>query len=348
MRRLVVVMMWWVAQAAAQAGEPWPAGRAKLDEAVHALRAMEAGLPRITAAAEAAAERYVAGDTLAVRGGGLAWAVGHCSGGLADDLGLPDGEIVTQHTAEGVTIIVGNGRWELPRPGPPELAHATSAALAWTFRCELFAACTRLGKVPVLRTSAVLDPRQRRLVRYRDQRFHHDVRLDPIAPGEAGRAYLRAVAAVLHDVGTTSWPAMVATSEAMRRAVAGGGHVRVMTGPAYVGHQLAHCNTLTAWVADTALTRHDVLMVVGHEAPEPPRYLDWHALQLTRIPARTVWLYNGPDIRPGDIPRGGIHLDPQWPLGDGLVRIPGYDVRLGPALPVVLPAIVSVLDASWP
>ena len=64
-----------------------------------------------------------------------------------------------------------------------------NAAAVWAFQCELFVGCTRLGRTPVIRQSDQIDTRHRRLWRYGRQLFHHDLWLDPIAPGKLAANY---------------------------------------------------------------------------------------------------------------------------------------------------------------
>ncbi len=342
------------------AADEAPAARARLDAVVAGLEAIERDLPRIAAAAEVAAQAYLDGADLATRGGALHLALAQQPGGLNDDYGLPGGDdaIVllagddpaARRPAPRGRVVIAIGATPLPgaiwldHHGDRRTAAALTAAVAWTLRCEMFAACVRRGRVPVLLQSALIDTRQRRYVRYRDQRFHHDVTLAPIAAGDLGRAYLRELRRVLGDVGTTSWPAVVAACRAARDARAGGGRAFVRFGPAYAAHHLDPKGPLQHLDADDRPGPDDT--VIAFAGDESPRWLDWHERSRLLAAGRIAWVAPAFDLRPGDLPRRAIVLDTMAPFGDALVRVPGHDTRLAPATPVVTAAILALLEAD--
>ena len=91
--------------------------------------------------------------------------------------------------------------------GADLLVTPVNAVVAWTWTAELFAACTRLGHVPVLRRHHDVDYKRQWYRRYRDMRFHDDVELGRIDRGVLGAEYLASLRGILRDVGTASWRA---------------------------------------------------------------------------------------------------------------------------------------------
>lgn len=334
-----------------------PAARARLNAIVTGLEAIERDMPRITAAAEQAAEAYVAGADLALRGGALHLALAQQPGGFNDEYGLPgdDDSILliasddpaahrTPHRG-AVVIAIGsrpleNAIW-LDNHAQNETSAALTAGAAGALRCEMFAACVRRGHVPVIQQSTLLDTRRRRYVRYGNQRFHHDARLDPIPVGTLGTAYLRELRRVLRDVGTTSWPAITVAVDDIRLARDSGGRAFARFGPAYPAQHLSTAGSLLPF-NDTP-SSHDVV-IAFHD--DTPRWLDWHELQQIRASSHVTWIIPTHDVRPGDIFYRDLMIDLQCPLGDALIAVPGYDTRLGPASPVITAAILCILQAS--
>src|SRR3989440_6131968 len=64
---------------------------------------------------------------------------------------------------------------------------------AWTWTGEFIAACTRLGKMPVIYQSYHLPSGRNRAAKYTGSMFHADVKIAPIKPGLLGLAYLEQV-----------------------------------------------------------------------------------------------------------------------------------------------------------
>jgi hypothetical protein len=358
-----------VMSASAAAADESPAARARLDGIIAGLHAIERDLPRITAAAEQAATAYLDGAPLATVGGGLHLLLAQQPGGFNDDYGLPP-------TADAITLAAGDDPDVRRRPPPGRVVitigahplgdaiwlnhHASgdrnyaaatlTAAVAWALRVEMFAACVRQGDsrgaacVPVVRRDAELDTRLSRNLRYGDQRFHHDVWLEPIPPGRLGRALLIELRAVLRDVGTTSWPAVVAAMDEIADVRRHEGRALVRFGPAYAAGHL--CPDGPLQYLDSISEPHERDVVIAFTFDESPRWLEWRERDRLTLAGRTVWITPSRHIYPGDLNRRDIHLDPQIPLGNACVRIAGYDTPLGDVTGVIAAAIMAILEAS--
>lgn len=231
-----------------------------------------------------------------------------------------------------------------------------NAAAAWAFECELFAALTRLDKVPVVRQSFEIDTLKRRWQRYGTQRFHHDRWLDPISPGILGHAYLNGLRGTLTDIGTASWTNLARTSRRANDTLASGGKVWLRAGgrylPYHVGGQLA---------ADPG-----VFTVLNHDGSDPElpapggndyqvavgRYeaagsWEWGEPELLRKAGRGVtWVVNGYNTQRRDLYRNERLIDLWGPVGDCIVKVEHYDTRLGPVGSVTAEAVTWMLAAE--
>jgi len=231
-----------------------------------------------------------------------------------------------------------------------------NASLAWAFECELFSACTRLDRVPVVRQSFEIDTRKRRWLRYGSQRFHDDRWLDPIPPGKLGHAYLDGLREVLLDIGTASWRRIARTAHRAQDSLASGGTVWLRAGgrylPYHFGGQLASDpGVFTALNHDGSDSRlavpgeDDFVIAVGDS--ETAGSYEWGEPELLRGAGRGVaWIVNGYNTQPRDLYRREIMVDLWAPFGDGVVRVKNYDARLGPVTGVVGEAVTWMITAE--
>ena len=70
----------------------------------------------------------------------------------------------------------------------------------WVFTGEYVAACTRMGKTPVLYKSYGLDGGRERDGKYDGQLFHDDISVAPVRPGVLGNAYLDRINKILSQL----------------------------------------------------------------------------------------------------------------------------------------------------
>ncbi len=236
------------------------------------------------------------------------------------------------------------------------MATVLNAASAWAWQCELFAALTRLDKLPVVRQSFEIDMRKRRWLRYGSQPFHHDRWLDPIAPGTLGRAYLDRLRGVLRDIGTASWQDIARTARRAGDTLDKGGTVWLRCGgrylPYHVGGLLAaDPDLLTALNHDgsdprlPAPDKNDFVIAVGGH--EPAGSWRWGEPELLRKAGRGVaWIVNGYNTQPRDLNRREVLIDLWGPVGDAVVKIENYDTRLGPVGSVTAEAVLWMITAE--
>lgn len=222
---------------------------------------------------------------------------------------------------------------ETPLP-EPALATASLAAL-WAFTGDLVAACTRHGRMPTMWQSIMVPGSRERNERYRAQRFHEPVgAVPPVAPGVLGDRYLDGLCEALR--GVAGEQARIAAAGALVRGALGGGRTIFH---ANMGHfEPARLlpegfpvplSVLPARSPEAELARlgrpGDVLVAVWYTAL-PAELLE----TARRLQAASVCILAGnpTETRPPDA--ADVLLDPHWVLGDALVEVPGYDVRILP------------------
>jgi hypothetical protein len=310
------------------------------------LVALERELPRLAEQADRAARAYLDGASIAILDDhGLAMDQIHRPGALAHGL--------ASSIQSDTRVILTTGEAPLADlDAAVQVVRLRSDILpgaeAWVFQCELFAACVRQGKVPVVRLSPALDRRGDRDFRYLDQRFHGDRRVEPIPPEELGRAYLHELRRQWRDVGTTSWPALVTAARRAGNTLLDGGRVFVRRGTPALGY--VALDPLFTSLDHDGSDRNlpipgpdDFVIAIGYD--QPPRSLEWGEPELLTAAGRGVaWI-----IAAYDVPqrhRRDLVIDQQWPLGDAAVPVEGYDARLGSTSGVIARALLAALTAQ--
>ncbi len=228
-----------------------------------------------------------------------------------------------------------------------------NAVSAWAYECELFAALTRRGRVPVVRQSFEIDTRQSRWNRYGFQRFHHDRWLDPIESGVLGRAYLDGLTEVLRNIGTASWRSLSGTAVKIEQVLRDDGIVWLRVGGRYLPYHVG-----TDYAGDPGLFRvlthdgsnpslaspgeADYLLAVGRY--ETAGSWEWGEPELLRQAGRGVtWIVNGYNTQRADLKRNERLIDLWGPVGDCVVKVADYDARLGPVGSVTAEAVLWMI-----
>ncbi|MCE9591477.1 MAG: hypothetical protein K8S99_13230 [Planctomycetes bacterium] len=234
-----------------------------------------------------------------------------------------------------------------------------NAAVAWTWAAELFAACTRKGYTPVMYRSILLDRKSERFNKYKGLRFHEDLKAKPADPGVLGREYLARLRAVMRDVSTTSWPAIVRTSRAATDTLIGGGNVYVWTLTHYTqyhhGGKLAAdpgyfkaLNNTYEFLAQP--TGNDMVIGLGYcfppGAPGPYVKDAWGDTRIIRRAGHVAWVISGFLTSDKDLDANEWLVDQRWPEGDAEVKPDGYDIPIFPVSGVVAEAMIWSINAQ--
>ena len=319
-------------------------------------------LVTLTTSAEHAAKEFVSGGNLWVAGRQADFIAEACgrAGGLMpiSPLGkrVPTNHDVVLYAMPGstnpedLTII---GQWQ--EQSATVVKFASSAGLyrshfpldtvanvvdLWAWTGEFVAACTRLGKMPVLYQSYGLPGGPERGKKYQGKRFHEDLTIKPIPVGVLGQEYLQQIEQMLTKVGDTQMPKILQAAKWWEQAASA---TILVTGHMFPTHaqdqrspQLASFAAVPAW-EDKDLLDPDHLpqfvLCLGYQFA-PRRLLD----QAKAMGVRLVYTVVQP-AQPPEPATTILYIDPAWPLADGCVTVPGYDVPILPASGVVQAAI---------
>ncbi len=219
----------------------------------------------------------------------------------------------------------------------------------WTWTGEFVAACTRLGQMPVLYQSYGLPGGPERGKKYQGKKFHDDLRVKPIASGVLGREYLDQIQRMLAKINETQMPKILQAARWWSQ-VPKGSATTLVTGHMFPRHaQDARAPQMSDFAAVPAWENKD-LLEAGH-APALVLCLGYQfapqklLAQAQALGVRLVYS----DVEPAQPPEPAsniLYLDPAWPLADGCVTVPGYDIPILPASGVVQAAIYWTLASE--
>jgi hypothetical protein len=212
----------------------------------------------------------------------------------------------------------------------------------WTWTGEFVAACTRLGQMPVLYQSYGLPGGPERAKKYQGKKFHGDLPIKPVASGVLGREYLYQVQRMLAKIYETQMPKILQAAKWWSEVPKASARTLV------TGHMFPrHAQDLrTFQMSDFAAVpagENKELLDTGH----PPAFVLCLGYQFApqklvdQAKALGVKLVYS-DVQPAQPPEPAsniLYIDPAWPLADGCVTVPGYDVPILPASGVVQAAI---------
>jgi hypothetical protein len=210
----------------------------------------------------------------------------------------------------------------------------------WTWTGEFVAACTRMGRMPVLYQSYGLPGGPERGKKYHGKKFHDDVTIQPIAAGVLGRQFLDQIERMLAKLDKTQMPKLLQAAQWWKQARSA---TTLVTGHMFPRHgQDPRALHLCDFVAVPAWEDKDLL-----DASHPPSftlYLGYqfapHKLveQAKAMGVKLVYC----DVQPTQPPEPAgniLYIDPGWLLDDGCVVVPGYDIPILPASGIVQAAV---------
>jgi hypothetical protein len=212
----------------------------------------------------------------------------------------------------------------------------------WTWTGEFVAACTRLGQMPVLYQSYGLPGGIDRGKKYQGKKFHDDLNIKPIAPGVLGRQYLDQIQQMLATINKTQMPKMLQAAKWWSE-VPKSSAITLTSGHMFPRHaqdsrtlQISDFGAVPAWEDREFLDAGHppaFVLCLGYQFA-PQKLLDQAKALGVKLVYSDVQLAQPPE------PASNIlYIDPAWPLADGCVTLPGYDVPILPASGVVQAAI---------
>lgn len=377
------------------------------------IDAVEKDIPRITAAAELAAEAYVGNEkaVLAASGdyGVLAEAVGRSGGIMPIKWGYPPHylkggppyvvllalradhydkylESAKKHLAgDDVTLIVMGSRDLLERAeadGMPMDAsfpiHATkhnglfqvdsewivatepvahqSALWAWT--AEFVAACTRLGKMPVMHQSYAIEGAKQRMEGLKGRKFHEG-KPEAVEAGKLARRFLDELRSDLDRFYESERGKLAKAVDLAWEAKQNGGRLYAfLHGHAIVMDQLTYPSTADyfkqlnkGWFEqkdNIELKPEDFVFCLAYDHIfQDGRYGDWWD-RAKASGATLVWsfaTYRTERVRPV-VESGDLIIEQSWKEGDAVVEVPGYPIKVFPTSGHQAQAILRLMHAG--
>ncbi|MBN2584321.1 MAG: hypothetical protein JXL80_14770 [Planctomycetes bacterium] len=272
----------------------------------------------------------------------------------ADKAGVRyDAFVDTHAAATGGLFAAADGSWVVPTDPP-----AAIAAL-WTWAGEFVAALTRRGKMPPMYQSIMVPGAAERNGPQQGLKFcEHEPQ--PVAAGVLGRVYLSELRRSLNAVHERE---MGRIADVAARAVAAkrAGHTAHVFahGHAIRDHvQVAHDPGLLRQVNrglfelrdDLGIAPGDFVFCVGYDRIFEGWYFKDATTRMRAAGAALAWSMTDystdPDFGPAAVPAGEIVVGQHWALGDAVVEVPGYDVKILPPSGVVAEAVLFMVEAE--
>ena len=217
----------------------------------------------------------------------------------------------------------------------------------WVWTGELTSACTRAGVMPILYQSYGIEGGRERAMKYVGKTFHNDITVKPIAPGILGNAFLDSIKAYLLSFRNSRMDKLTEAAKWWRNA-----------GPQkssalFIGHmfptlfqdsralQIIGMESYRGFKQiKTKFKASDFVFFCGYQYP-PEELIKDAVSREYKLFYLTV---RSPE--PAEPNKNVIYINPGWPMADGCVNVPGYDVPILPASGVVNSAIYWALLAE--
>jgi hypothetical protein len=222
----------------------------------------------------------------------------------------------------------------------------------WTWVGEFVGACTRLGEMPTMWESFGVPGAMDRDNPYRKVRFHGKKPI-PVDAGWVGREYLSALRWSLDEMERQEAEHIAAAGEAAYAARAAG-HTAyaAITGHSFI--QLLGCPhdpgylvpLVKGWAdprPDLTLQKGDFILGIGYDAP----FVGTGVADKARAAGATL-VWSCTDYHPDLItalPAGEVFINQRWAMGDALVQLPGYDIKILPPSGVLGQTILWMVEA---
>lgn len=320
-----------------------------------------AHLPAFSQSAERAAGEFLAGGNLWVAGRQADFMAEACerAGGLmaiarlADrvparhdvvlyaapgPLDERDRKMIEEWRGKGAMVITFSSEAGLFQSGFP-VDTVINIVELWMWTGEFAAACTRAGKMPVFYQSYGLPGGYERAKKYRGKRLHDDLSIGPIAAGVLGNDYIEQIQQILGRIQETEMSRINRAAGWWSKA---GSATALVTGHIFPAHGQ---DPRTRQVCDfiRAPAREDKPLL-GANPPEFVLYLGYQFAPQKLIEEAKLkgvkLVYT--DVQPGlpaEPSETILYIAPGWPLADGCVSVPGYDVAILPSSGVAQAAI---------
>lgn len=276
---------------------------------------------------------------------------------MADAAGFaagPTNRLVITHTATGGGLFTRpDGRQMV------QIDRVAGVAALWVWTGEFVAACTRLGKMPVMYQGFAVPGGKERAQRLAaiDPKFHQETP-EPVAAGRLGKAYL---AELRNDFGVVFAKEKAAIRALAEKAVAtmasGRGtyllpptHVLVNapSAPSFDPGYFERINDEWSKLRqDIALKPGDLVFCNSFDDVWPIGDL---AATMRADGIILAWSFAGYKTGPNEglqvIGKDDLFINQHWDFGDAVVEVPGYDTRILPTSGVITESILRLVEAE--
>ncbi len=249
----------------------------------------------------------------------------------ATKAGLEFDAAVETHAAEHNGIIQLDGKWVVPTEPTANIA----AVWAWT--AEFVSACSRLGKLPTVWQSIRVPGSPERNAPFRELKFIVEKPM-PVPAGKLGREYVDGVSKLLAQIWKADETSIRKAGNLAADARRSGGSLYAV----FLGHALGvqlGCEGdpgIFRVFSGEEMKSRDFVVGIGYDMlvrdPGFKAALD-AALAAGAKRAWSFTDYSAEDV--SSIPAGDIYINQRWALGDAIVSVSGYDVKVFPPSGVI-------------
>jgi hypothetical protein len=264
--------------------------------------------------------------------------------------------IIRTHAAAGGGLFASSGGATVVPTDPP----ANIAAL-WTWTGEFVAALTRLGKMPAMHQSIMVPGALKRLEKLNNLKFQAEAPAK-VEPGVLGRAYLAELRKELEAVHDQDLPGIIRVAEDAAATLKAGhkahvfAHGHAIRYEVTVPHDAGFFHQVNRGLFelkdDPGISKGDFVFCVGYDRVFEGWYFKDAMTRMRSAGATLAWTmtdYNDKmeaNIGPSSLPNGEIVIGQHWALGDAVVTVPGYDVKILPPSGVIAEAILYMTEGQ--
>jgi hypothetical protein len=263
----------------------------------------------------------------------------------------PTLSLIDTHAAEHGGLIQSGDKWLVPTDS------AANIAALWAWTGEFIAACTRLGKAPPVYQSMMVPGGIERNNTYiaAMKRAAPKGRLflekcpPPFPQNKAACNYLDGVMRNVDEVFNREGATIRTVAATALQTRADGGEIYA----ALTGHSLMHeagCAYdpgLFKPVANAEIKPRDFVIGMGYDDILTGTFWKNVAEKIRPTGAKIAWCFT--DYKPEAVKSvlpGEIYINQHWAMGDSLVTVPGYDVKILPPSGVIEDAIYWSINAE--
>lgn len=267
----------------------------------------------------------------------------------AEAAGVRPNALVTCHaSAEGGLFRDSGGTWVVPT------SPAASIVALWTWLGEFVAACTRLGRMPVMYQSYDVPGARHRPETFRGVRFHPELPV-PMAAGHAATAYLRELADVVGRFRSAERQNVrhaadtAAASLLLGRRLYAFPHNHTLLrgrigGPHDPGFFVQLNDDWFRARPTLQVDRGDLVFCIGYSRIYAGSDFAGFADAMRARGVRLMWSIASYDRDPARgaaaIRSDEVLIDQHWRYGDAVVDCPGYDIRILPTSGVMAETVM--------